>query len=415
MQSSLISFLSKLSALGRIKKDVLFLILVQALIFILGIIFLNIILLLGIMFSILLVISIMMFLWNMNHPSHHKWISPALLVTIIILTFGMIIMLKGYTGTTLPKADQFTKSGAYQGMITRFDDSATTKALLQAGQFYSPYRDDEVFNSSYYIQVSPYALKGSTIKIHLDFLISVKPDSTGTVVGFDQAGSTFIDDPANNSFTYHDVSMTARPKQTFSFNFQTYTVPVWAGSVDSPTYTVNTPYNITNDYYWFNFKGHVESGWGNSTNEQFLILGFNTTISINGTAYPNQYISDAGMIQNTISMSATEAALNQWVLIGMTILSIWLMALFASMITGKMDLVMMVVLVLLMFSILAMMVMISIELNEKWVSTLSSLGLDMIAQALAIAIGVVKWCISVGLFTAICLVVTIFYMKARMK
>lgn len=151
---------------------------------------------------------------------------------------------------------------------------------------------------------------------------------------------------------------------------------------------------------------------------KFLIVGFNMTLSVNGTAYPTEYISDDGLVQNTVSMSDTEAALSQWVLIGMTILSVWLIALFALMITGKMDLVMMVVLVLLMFSILALLVLISMQLNASWVTRCDPnnwiIGwLCPILKLLAIAIGAVQWCLSIGLFTAICLIVTIFYMKAK--
>jgi hypothetical protein len=279
-------------------------------------------------------------------------------------------------------------------------------------KFYAPYNEEEEFDSFLYFRVA------SGDKTNYSISVDFRTNINGTTkLGFANTQSFYIDDPGISTLTYIDATTTPGGIILYSFNAVEYDVQTYHGNETSPTYQIikNPSGNYENNYVFVSIKGDIDSAWKTSVGElDYLIIDVIINLKINGTsADACEYVVDYGYVRKIVPLGEYQG-LDQFILIGTTILSVWLMAIFASVITGKMDLVMIVTIVLLMFSILAMLVMIGMELNASWVGNVPW-PLDGLAKILAVMVGVVKWSLSIGGFVAICLVLTVFYAKAKMQ
>lgn len=392
-----------------LKKDVALLILALAVAFCFAVFLLDFYTLMAVMFGILLVLGIIAFTWNLRSPSKKRWVKPSLAIVICLMATAMVLSIKSLA---IPRAAMdFNVAGCNRYQL--FDDSTHTKALMNTDlEFYSPYNDEEAFDGFFYFRIA--SGDASNYSLNVAFRTNINGP---TQIGYACTDSFYIDDPKATTLAFGDATMSPGGTILYSFNFIEYSVQTWFGNESSPTYQIvkSPDGNYRSNYVWVAIKGDIDSTWKASVGQlNYLIADLILGLSINGTSVdPCEYIVDYGMVRNIIPLGEYPG-LDQFILIGTTILAIWLMAIFASVITGKMDLVMVVTLVLLMFSILAMLVMIGMELNSTWVA-LTPWPLDGIAKFIAVAIAVVKWTLTVGGFTAICLVLTVFYTKAKMK
>jgi hypothetical protein len=395
----------------NVKKDIIVLLLSLTVVFVFAVIFVDFYILMSVMFGILLVLTLIAFTWNMRSPSKKRWVKPSLAIIICMMAFMMILSIKSYSLSVPRGAIDFNVVGCnhYQ----RFDDSQHTQDLMNGEmKFYAPYNEEEEFDSFLYFRVA------SGDKTNYSISVDFRTNINGTTkLGFANTQSFYIDDPGISTLTYIDATTTPGGIILYSFNAVEYDVQTYHGNETSPTYQIikNPSGNYENNYVFVSIKGDIDSAWKTSVGElDYLIIDVIINLKINGTsADACEYVVDYGYVRKIVPLGEYQG-LDQFILIGTTILSVWLMAIFASVITGKMDLVMIVTIVLLMFSILAMLVMIGMELNASWVGNVPW-PLDGLAKILAVMVGVVKWSLSIGGFVAICLVLTVFYAKAKMQ